>query len=53
LKQFLLDTEPDKNGIVRFEEKDNHYLARVRRSAAGEFLPAVIQNGEEQIIKII
>ena len=53
MKQFLLNTEPDKDGLVRFEGKDYNYLVRVRRLASGEFFPAVLPNGEEKLIKII
>jgi len=53
LKQFILDSGPDKDGVVRLEGKDFRYLARVRRLAAGESFPALLPNGEEAVIKII
>ena len=53
MKQFLLTTDPDQNGLIRLEGKDYHYLVRVRRLAAGETFPALLPNGQETLIKII
>jgi len=53
LKQFLLNTEPDKDGMVQLEGNDYHYLVRVRRLAVGEFFQAILPNGKETLVKII
>ena len=53
MKHFVLKTEPDKDGVVRLEGKDFHYLTRVRRLATGESFPAILPNGEEVLIEII
>ena len=53
LKQFLLKTNPDKNGLVLLEGNDYRYLVRVKRLAAGEFFPALLPNGEEAQMQII
>jgi 16S rRNA (uracil1498-N3)-methyltransferase len=42
LKQFVLNSKPDKNGQLRFEGGDYRYLARVRRLAPGEYFPALL-----------
>ncbi|MDR0503295.1 MAG: 16S rRNA (uracil(1498)-N(3))-methyltransferase [Treponema sp.] len=53
MKQFILNTEPDRDGIVRLEDKDYKYLIRVRRLAAGECFPALLPNGERTVVQII
>jgi 16S rRNA (uracil1498-N3)-methyltransferase len=35
MKQFLLKTEPDKEGLVRLRDEDYHYLVHVRRLKPG------------------
>ncbi|GHV94481.1 ribosomal RNA small subunit methyltransferase E [Spirochaetia bacterium] len=52
MKRFILNREPDKNGIVRLEGDDYHYLVRVRRLAPGEFFPALLPNGDEVLIQV-
>jgi len=42
MKQFVLNSKPDKNGQFRFEGSDYRYLARVRRLAPGEYFPALL-----------
>jgi 16S rRNA (uracil1498-N3)-methyltransferase len=42
MKQFVLNSEPDKNGRIRFEGGDYRYLARVRRLAPGEYFPVLL-----------
>jgi len=42
MKQFVLNSKPDKNGQFRFEGSDYRYLAKVRRLAPGEFFPALL-----------
>ena len=53
MKQFILESEPDKENNVRLEGGDYHYLVRVRRLAVGEFFPALLPNGEETSIQIL
>jgi len=52
VKQFILNKEPDKNGIVQLDGKDYRYLIRVRRLAIGEFFPVILPNGKETQIQI-
>jgi len=52
MKQFILDSEPDKNGRVRMEGGDYRYLVRVLRLAPGEYLPALLPNGTEVTLRI-
>jgi len=42
MKQFVLNSKPDKNGQLRFEGGDYRYLAKVRRLAPGEYFPALL-----------
>jgi len=53
VKQFILNKEPDKDGVVRLDGDDYRYLVRVRRLAVGEFFPALLPNGEETEVQII
>ena len=53
MKQFLLKTDPDKNGIILLDGNDYRYLVRVRRLAAGEFFLALLPNGEETSLQIL
>ena len=52
MKQFILNSEPDKNGQVRLEGGDYRYLVRVRRLAPGEFFPALLPNGTGVTVRI-
>jgi len=52
VKQFILNSEPDRDGLVRLEGDDYHYLVRVRRLATGEFFPALLPSGEETLVQI-
>ena len=52
MKQFILKSEPGRDGIVRLEGDDYHYLVRVRRLATGEYFPALLPNGEETLVQI-
>ncbi|MDR1576124.1 MAG: 16S rRNA (uracil(1498)-N(3))-methyltransferase [Treponema sp.] len=52
MKRFILNEAPDKNGAVRLEGDDYHYLVRVRRLAAGEYFPALLPSGEEALIQV-
>ena len=53
MKRFILKTGPDKNGIIRLEGEDYHYLVRVRRLAVGESLPALLPSGDKVLVRII
>jgi len=53
VKQFILNREPDKDGIIRLEDKDYRYLIRVRRLAAGEFFTALLPNGEKTTVQVL
>jgi len=52
MKRFILNCEPDRNGTVRLKGDDYHYLARVRRLAAGEFFPGLLPSGEKVLIRV-
>jgi len=49
LKQFILNSKPDKNGQLRFEGGDYHYLAMVRRLAPGEYFPALLPDAADSV----
>jgi len=49
LKQFILNSKPDKNGHLRFEGGDYRYLARVRRLAPGEYFPALLPDNADSV----
>jgi 16S rRNA (uracil1498-N3)-methyltransferase len=53
MKQFILNSEPDSDGIIRLEGNDFHYLVRVRRLAVGEFFPALLPGGEETLVQVV
>jgi len=53
VKQFILNSEPEKDGSVILQGNDYHYLVRVRRLAAGEIFPALLPGGEETLIQIV
>jgi 16S rRNA (uracil1498-N3)-methyltransferase len=46
MKQFLLPALPDKNGKIRLEGKDFHYLIRVRRFSVGSVFTALCSDGK-------
>jgi len=52
MKQFILNSEPDRNGCVRLEGGDYRYLARVRRLAPGECFPALLPNGTAVTVRV-
>jgi len=54
LKQFVLNSKPDKNGHLRFEGGDYRYLARVRRLAPGEYFPALLPGADSSVsVKVL
>jgi 16S rRNA (uracil1498-N3)-methyltransferase len=50
MKQFVLNSKPDKNGQLRFEGGDYRYLARVRRLAPGEYFPALLPGAADNVM---
>jgi 16S rRNA (uracil1498-N3)-methyltransferase len=50
MKQFVLNSKPDKNGQLRFEGGDYRYLARVRRLAPGEYFPALLPDAADNVM---
>jgi 16S rRNA (uracil1498-N3)-methyltransferase len=52
MKQFILNTKPDRNGLIRLEGGDYRYLVRVRRLAPGECFPALLPDGAEILVRI-
>jgi len=53
VKQFILGKKPDKDGKVRLEGKDYHYLVRVKRLAVGEYFPALLPDGKEILVQVL
>jgi 16S rRNA (uracil1498-N3)-methyltransferase len=53
MKQFILENEPDKNGQIRLEGKNYHYLVRVRRLAPGEYFPALLPDGTKVSVQVL
>ena len=52
MKHFILNSGPDRNGSIRLEGDDYHYLVRVRRLAPGEYFPALLPSGEETLVQV-
>jgi 16S rRNA (uracil1498-N3)-methyltransferase len=52
VKQFILNSEPDRNGRVRLEGRDYRYLVRVRRLAPGEYFPALLPDGTGVTVRV-
>jgi len=52
MKQFILNSEPDRGGRVRLEGRDYRYLARVRRLAPGECFPALLPDGTGVMVRV-
>ncbi|MCL2175072.1 MAG: 16S rRNA (uracil(1498)-N(3))-methyltransferase [Treponema sp.] len=53
MKNFLLKSEPDKDGCIDLKGDDYHYLVRVRRLAVGEFFSALLPGGESAVMRVI
>ncbi|MCL2231036.1 MAG: 16S rRNA (uracil(1498)-N(3))-methyltransferase [Treponema sp.] len=53
MKQFLLNREPDRDGLVRLDGSDYRYLIKVRRLATGEIFTALLPNGDETQVQVI
>ena len=52
MKHFILDSEPEPSGKIRFTGKDYHYLVRVRRLAPGEYFPGLLPSGKKVLIHV-
>jgi len=52
MKQFVLNTNPGRDGLIRLDGDDYHYLVRVRRLAVGEFFPALLPGGGDVLVRI-
>jgi len=53
MKQFILNSEPDRSGRVRLEGGDYRYLARARRLAPGEYFPALLPSGAAVTVRVL
>ena len=53
MKQFILETGPGKDGLVRLEGDAYRYLVRVRRLAPGEYFPALLPDGAEVSVRVL
>ena len=52
MKQFILNSGPDRDGRVRLEGRDYRYLVRVRRLAPGEYFPALLPGGAGVMVRV-
>jgi len=52
MKQFILNSEPDRDGRVRLDGGDYRYLVRVRRLAPGEYFPALLPSGTAVMVRV-
>lgn len=53
MKQFILPSLPNGDGIIRLYGKDYHYLVRVRRLRAGSVFPALLPGGTETPVEVL
>jgi 16S rRNA (uracil1498-N3)-methyltransferase len=53
LKQFILNSLPDTDGLIRLSGGDYHYLVRVRRLAPGEHFPCLLPSGDEALVQVL
>jgi 16S rRNA (uracil1498-N3)-methyltransferase len=53
MKQFILTSPPNGDGIIRLYGKDYHYLVRVRRLKGGSVFPALLPGGAETPVKVL
>jgi 16S rRNA (uracil1498-N3)-methyltransferase len=53
VKQFILSSEPNADGIIRLYGEDYHYLVRVRRLKTGSSFAALLPGGAETRVKIL
>lgn len=52
MKQFILPSEPDKDGKLKLFGRDFHYLAHVRRVKTGDSVNAVLPCGDNAKAKV-
>jgi len=45
MKHFILQVQPEEDGIIRLYEKDYHYLVHVRRLKSGMVFDAILPGG--------
>ena len=53
MKQFILETGPGTDGLVRLEGDAYRYLVRVRRLAPGEYFSALLPGGDEVSVRVL
>jgi len=53
MKHFVLQVQPEKDGIIRLYEKDYHYLVRVRRLKSGMDFDAILPGGTGTKVRIL
>jgi 16S rRNA (uracil1498-N3)-methyltransferase len=53
MKQFVLNSPPNAEGIIRLYGEDYHYLIRVRRLKTGSSFAALLPGGAETRVKIL
>jgi 16S rRNA (uracil1498-N3)-methyltransferase len=53
VKQFILSSEPNADGVIRLYGEEYHYLVRVRRLKAGSSFTALLPGGAETRVKIL
>jgi 16S rRNA (uracil1498-N3)-methyltransferase len=53
MKQFILPSLPNSDGIIRLYGKDYHYLVRVLRLRAGSVFRALLPGGTETPVEVL
>jgi 16S rRNA (uracil1498-N3)-methyltransferase len=53
MKQFILPSLPNGDGIIRLYGKDYHYLVRVRRLKVGSVFRAILPGGAETPVEVL
>ena len=52
MKQFILNSEPDRDGRIRLEGRDYRHLVKARRLALGEYFPALLPDGTGVMVRV-
>ena len=52
MKQFILGSDPDRDGRIRLEGSDYRHLVRARRLAPGECFPALLPGGGSVTVRV-
>jgi 16S rRNA (uracil1498-N3)-methyltransferase len=52
MKQFILPSPPDQQGVIRLYGRDFHYLVRVRRLKPGSVINALLPSGGKVCLKV-